>query len=462
MTLSPAVKVGVFVFIGLLAFTIVAAFLTGYRMKMAGYPITVIYSDSQGLTQGSEVRMAGVAIGVVQKPTLDRYQRAAVPLLINQKYRIPKGSKFVLRIGLLIGEKYVDIVPDRSSREYLQPGEKVAGTIPPGLDDLLPQARRVMSSLEETTENLNKVITDASGAIQNMSKVLGDPEIQIRLRQSLANVQSATARLDSAMARIEETAGSVLGTARIVRGTVQIQQANVCVAIENAKAASESLKAFTGELEKLAEKGNIQQDLSAALEAARKSGESLQRSTESLEKLVTSPELQQDVRETVKGAKDAVQEARTVIERLGKVFGKPPIVTREEIPTRRTNVEALYRTADNRFRATLATTVPLKESRFVKLGIYDLGESNEVIIQLGQPIADKMDLRYGLYASKLGLGLDYNLSEKLFSSANLYGSEKTRLDVEAAYRFTDNWGVVVGVDDLLGGNDVVLGVRLSD
>jgi len=319
-----------------------------------------------------------------------------------------------------------------------------------------------MTCLEETTENLNKVINDASGAIQNMSKVLGDPEIQIRLRQSLANVQSATARLDSAMARIEETAGSVLGTARIVRGTVQIQQANVCVAIENAKAASESLKAFTGELEKLAEKGNIQQDLSAALEAARKSGESLQRSTESLEKLVTSPELQQDVRETVKGAKDAVQEARTVIERLGKVFGKPPIVTREEIPTRRTNVEALYRTADNRFRATLATTVPLKESRFVKLGIYDLGESNEVIIQLGQPIADKMDLRYGLYASKLGLGLDYNLSEKLFSSANLYGSEKTRLDVEAAYRFTDNWGVVVGVDDLLGGNDVVLGVRLSD
>lgn len=462
MTLSPAVKVGVFVFIGLLAFTIVAAFLTGYRMKMAGYPITVIYSDSQGLTQGSEVRMAGVAIGVVEKPTLDRYQRAAVPLLINQKYKIPKGSKFVLRIGLLIGEKYVDIVPDRSSRVYLRPGEKVAGTIPPGLDDLLPQARRVMTCLEETTENLNKIINDAGGAIRNMSKVLGDPQIQIRLRQSLANVQSATARLDSAMASIEETAGSVLGTACIVRGTVQTQQANVCDAIENAKAASESLKAFTGELEKLAAKGNIQQDLSATLEAARKSAESLQRSTESLETLVTSPELQQDVRETVKGAKDAVQEARTVIGRVGKVFGKPTIVTREEIPTRRTNVQGLYNNSDGQFNAILSTTVPMKNSRFVKLGLFDLGESNGVIIEPGMAVGDKLDFRYGLYASKLAVGLDYYPSDKVFGSADFYDSQRPTLDIKATYGFTENWGLMLGVDSLLGDNDVVLGVRLSD
>ena len=462
MQTSPAVRVGVFVFIALVAFAVVAAFLEGYRVLMAGYPITVMYDNIQGLTKGSQVRMAGVTIGVVEKPQLDRYQRAIVPLRINEKYRIPKGSKFVLRIALMIGDKYIDVIPDRSSHIYLRPGDKVIGEVPPGLDDLLPEARTVMTKLEAASDNVNKLAAEATVAIRNVSKVVGDPELQFRLRRSLANVEYATAHLEIAMSKLAETGQVVCSTSKTIRSTVESQQVNVAEIVDNVKAASESLKAFTCELEMFAAKGNIQEDLSATLAAARETAQSLERSTASLEELVTSPELQQDVKDTVKGAKEAVAEARVVIDRVGKVFGKPAVVKRPEISTRETNLQAFYQPSDERFKAILQTSLPLPDSRFVRLGIYDLGEANSIIVMPGQPLNGELDLRYGLYASKLGVGLDYNPSEKFFGSADLYGSQHARLDVQACYKLGTNWGLMLGVDKLFWDNEIIYGIRISD
>ena len=116
--MSPSVRVGIIVFVALVALGGVAWFLTGYRIRIAGYKVTGIFSDAQGLTVGSEVRMAGVAIGVVDRIGLDDHQRASVAMLINRKRKIPVGSTFTLRVGLLIGEKYIDI--ERSIQEFLR------------------------------------------------------------------------------------------------------------------------------------------------------------------------------------------------------------------------------------------------------------------------------------------------------------------------------------------------------
>lgn len=447
MPAGPAVKVGLFVFIALIAFTVVALFLTGYRMRIAGYPITVVYDDVLGVAKGSEVRMAGVTIGVVDKPTLDAYQRAVVPLVINQKYRIPKGSRFVLRIGMLIGDKYIDIIPKRGAMEFLKPGAKVAGEIPAGLDSLLPQAQKLISSLQETSEAVKSV--------------LADPQLQVHLRSSLASLDRALGSFDSAAEKLNQAMLSVQATAHVIHGTVAEQQEDICATVENVRASSENLRIFSENLKVLAEEGNIPENVTATLAAARQATESLDRSVESLETLVTSPELQQDFRDTVKGAKQAVQEARVVIDRVGNVFGTKKSILETNTLTRATNIKGVFRTTDGRFRTTLQGTVPIAEDSFIRLGIYDLGVSNKAIIQPGQPLNDNLDLRYGLYASKLGVGLDYNLSPKVYGTADLFNTEEPRLDLEAGYMVTENLGLVLGIDQLLKKNEVMLGIRLS-
>lgn len=447
MPTSAAVKVGVFVFIALIAFTAVALFLTGYRMRIAGYPITVVYTDVLGVTKGSEVRMAGVTIGVVDKPTLDAYQRAVVPLKINQKYRIPRGSRFVLRIGMLIGDKYIDIIPKRGAAEFLKPGEKVAGEIPPSLDSLMPQAQRLIASLQETSEAVRGVMCD--------------PELRTSLRSALARLDRALGSFESAAAKLDQAMISVQDTTRVVHGTVAEQHADICATVDNVRVSSENLRVFSEKLKVLAQEGDIPENVKATLVAAREATESLDRSAESLEALFTSPELQQDFRDTVKGAKQAVEEARVVISRVGNVFGTKKSVLETNTLTRATSIKGVFRTTDGRFRTTLQGTVPIAENSFVRLGLYDLGVGNKAIIQPGQPLSDSMDLRYGLYASKLGVGLDYNLSPKIYGAMDLFNSEEPRLDLEAGYMLTDNLGLVLGIDQVLKKNEIMLGVRLS-
>lgn len=432
MAVSPAVRVGMIIFIALVAFGAVAWFLTGYRIRAAGYMVTAVLDNALGVTKGSEVRMAGVTIGVVDDISLDRNQRAVVRMLINKRYRIPVRSRFILRVGMLIGEKYLDIVPNRETREYLESGDNVEGEVPTRIEDLLPQTQELLANLTEASENLRDL--------------LGDRELQTQLHRSLANVERATARLDRTMAAIQ--------------GTVIAEQDEMRAIVSNVALASENVRDLTAELEQFVKQGGLQENIGETLASARRSAESLERTTVSLEKLATAPEFQEDIRGTVSEAREAVKEARGVIDRLGRIFGKGPSLT-AGIPTRESSVEALYRPGDGRFRTTLSTTVPLREDNFLDLGIYDVGAGNKLILQPGRPMSSTTDLRYGIYASRLGLGLDHVFSSRTFGALNLYDPDEPRLDVRAGYNITDNWGVLLGVDSLFGDNQLTLGVRLT-
>lgn len=432
MAVGPAVRVGIIIVVALMALAAVAWFLTGYRIRISGYPVAAVFDDALGLTKGSEVRMAGVAIGVVDNISLNRDQRAVVRMLINRRYRIPEGSEFTLRVGLLIGEKYVDIVPNREAREYMQPGARVEGKVPPRFEDLLLPAQELVARLNETAEGLRDL--------------LADEDLRTRLHSSFENIERATAKLDQTMAALQ--------------GIVTGEEDEIRAVVSNVALASENLRELTGDLARFAEEGGLQENVSEASASVRRTAESLERTTASLEQLVTAPQFQEDIRETAAEARQAVKEAHEVVGRIGRIFGMGPRLPRK-IPTRETNLEAVFRPHDDRFRATLSTTISLKDDSFLRLGLYDIGAGNKFILQPGQTIDSRTDFRYGIYASRLGLGLDYALSSKWFSSLNLYDSYDPRLDVEAGYNVTDDWGVLLGVDRLFDDNELTLGVRLT-
>lgn len=426
--MNSAVRVGIIVFIAIVALGAVAWFLTGYRIKITGYTITGIFSDAKGLTVGSEVRLAGVAIGVVDKIDLDENQHAVINMLINRRYKIPTGSTFTLPVALLIGEEYIDIRPDRASKKFLKPGTIVQGVTPPRIEDLLPKAKKVLDGLNEFVDNMNGLI--------------GRKDFQERLDRSFRNIESATRMLDETM--------------RAVRGTVISNQDEIKAIIENVQLASENLVGLTREMQDFAGEEGTKEGLRGTLEAARGATESLERTTTSLENLVTAPEFQEDIRQTVKGAREAVEEAKAVIGRIGVVLGRG---AKAKIPTRETRIEGLYIPDAGRMRMTLQTTIPQRDDHFLNLGLFDVGGGNKLILQSGQPIGGRTDLRYGLYASKLSLGLDYDFSRRVFATLNAYDPDSPRLDFQAGYNISDDWGVMLGVDKLFSENQITLGAR---
>jgi hypothetical protein len=108
-------------------------------------------------------------------------------------------------------------------------------------------------------------------------------------------------------------------------------------------------------------------------------------------------------------------------------------------------------------------TLPGGAGHFTRLGLHDFGENTRLNFQFGRPLREDVALRYGLHASRLGLGLDWAGPGGRVTwprlSADLYGLDQPTLDLRAATRLRSDLELTFGVDRLFKDNAPVLGLR---
>lgn len=152
------------------------------------YPLTVIFDDAYGVIKGSEVRMGGAIIGrVAELPQLNAAVQVEVQLSIREDIRIPVGSTVQINSATLLGDKLIVIIPpaDRSAG-FIEPGSRLQGAGPTGLDALQTNAEtlgrdatRIMTKAEATLVKVDAAVDD----IRNAGKQLG--EAVSKINQSL-------------------------------------------------------------------------------------------------------------------------------------------------------------------------------------------------------------------------------------------------------------------------------------
>src|SRR3954447_11331941 len=171
MRWSTAAGVGIVVVVA--AAIMVAAYVLLASAGVVGntYSLPVIFDNAQGVTKGTEVRLAGVKIGEVASVDVYQGNRAKLTLRIQQKYDVPNSAEIRLASSGLLTSPVVEIIPRR-----VGPPEKGlrVGTAPPTIDQLLPQGQELLT-------NLNKLS-------QTAQQFLGDPSLQRDLRRSTANI----------------------------------------------------------------------------------------------------------------------------------------------------------------------------------------------------------------------------------------------------------------------------------
>src|SRR5581483_3418147 len=118
-----------------------------------------------------------------------------------------------------------------------------------------------------------------------------------------------------------------------------------------------------------------------------------------------------------------------------------------KVPRLSTSLETSRNLETNRFQTDVTASYPLDGGRFLYGGIYDVTESNKIIAQLGQPIG-KGSLRYGIFASKAGVGVDYPLSPSLVFGGDLFDPNNIKLNLRATIKFGADWYGFVGIDKL--------------
>lgn len=122
------------VIIGALVLAVAIGFVTyvgqatGVSTSNVGYTILASFRSAEGISAGTDVRMAGVKIGTVTDMSLNpENYKADVQFAIKDGIEIPEDSTFAIESEGLLGGQYVEVVPG-GSFDYLLDGDEALDT----------------------------------------------------------------------------------------------------------------------------------------------------------------------------------------------------------------------------------------------------------------------------------------------------------------------------------------------
>ncbi len=148
-------KVGVFVFIGLVILAIFILMVGKIKTWAAGYEVNTTFNFVNGVKVGAPVRYAGVDVGEVKRILINFEGESSKPKItvvswIRNDIRIPQDSKVWVNTLGLLGEKYIEIMPGKEVMLALGSGGNLVGTDPISMNEVGDMAHKIVSDIDES------------------------------------------------------------------------------------------------------------------------------------------------------------------------------------------------------------------------------------------------------------------------------------------------------------------------
>lgn len=152
--------------LALVALVVGGMTLTGCNLPFVGQPsvnASAVFTDVGSLAGGASVEMADIPVGHVTSITLDG-DLARVTMVLNRSADVPQNVSAQLRRTSLLGERYIDLIPNPSQPGGLLPnGDVIADTsVQPGIAALLSSGATVIGAVN-STDLADLVATGAEG-----------------------------------------------------------------------------------------------------------------------------------------------------------------------------------------------------------------------------------------------------------------------------------------------------------
>jgi len=168
-------KVGIFIFMGLIILVIFVLSIGGVKTWASGYKVNFTFNFVNGVKHGAPVRFAGVDVGVVKHITFftepsGLKSKVRITCWVNRNVNIPLDSRIWVNTLGLLGEKYIEIMPGVDYSKLLLPEEELAGEDPLPMND-------VMKVAKDIADNLNLGINRVVHKEGTVGKLLFDDKI---------------------------------------------------------------------------------------------------------------------------------------------------------------------------------------------------------------------------------------------------------------------------------------------
>ncbi len=458
MRSGAEIKVGIItvVAIGLLAAYFF--FVRGYQVATSTYGVCIIFDDARGLQHGDPVLMVGVKIGEVDVVEI-KDLKAQVSLKINRKYDLYDDYKFQIATSGLIQERFVDVVPSPPNpyANKLKENACIKGVLQPSLGDLVAKGATVLENLDRMSRGVNVLLSN--------EELLG--RVQKALESFSAAAQAATDLAESTAALAEQSQPQIIAT------------------LEQMQATASDMRGITSRMRAEVERGPVLGDLEQTMKSARATAANAERISASLAEFATNRQTQLEIKQTV----DAIHDAALSIKEIGEdlqafsaeLRKAAPIVPkatheaeqyigtaqviRERLkpPQINASFDMLYGSQANRWISSGRVDISTQPDRFFRIGVDDIGEESNATVQVGERHGPRV-LRYGLYRSRLGAGMDVNVSRRTVLSLDMFDPNDFRIDVLAdipLIQGRSDLSAILGARDLGHDSTIVGGLRVK-
>ena len=211
-TASEKLKLGIFVLLGLIVFT-VGIYLIGARQNMFSKSvlISVEFSNTNGLQKGNNVRYSGINVGTVENIAMLNDSIIKVDLLIEEKMisHIKKDAIATIGTDGLVGNMLVNIIPGKGKASSVRAGDFIKSYTKIGADDML-------NTLSVTNENAALLTVDLlkiTNAINNEKGTLGmliyDSITSNNLKQTIFHLEQTSYKASKTMDALNAKIGSI-------------------------------------------------------------------------------------------------------------------------------------------------------------------------------------------------------------------------------------------------------------
>ncbi len=171
-------KVGVFVFLGLVILMIFVLSIGGFKTWSLGYRLKFTFNFVNGLKIGAPVRFAGVDVGQVKEikfiSSPNEVTRVEITGWLKNEVKVPADSVVWVNTLGLLGEKYIEIMPGRDYENYLLANQVLVGHDPIAMHEVTELAKNI-------AEDFDAVIFRIKNGEGTIGRLLSDDSIYNQL-----------------------------------------------------------------------------------------------------------------------------------------------------------------------------------------------------------------------------------------------------------------------------------------
>ncbi|HJN78295.1 MAG TPA: MlaD family protein [Myxococcota bacterium] len=255
--------IGAALLLGFMAIKVGAIGSLGERIT-----VVAVFDDAAGLKQGAAVTVAGVEVGRVESLEVD-FDTARVTLTVDPAAEIREDVVVAMRARSVLGEKYLEILPQSREAPLLQDGAVITEThgqyeidqFVTGLEPLVQSLdpaeidamlQPLVTAMKEDPERPARMLNDLEATLANLREASEEAPALVRearatmaeVRATSSEARGAVARADAVLADVEEATAELPGTMERIPGLLDDAQATLAdtrVAVRTLNDSSQSL-----------------------------------------------------------------------------------------------------------------------------------------------------------------------------------------------------------------------------